>query len=99
MNERNEELKSVLSKSILFYEAQMSGKLPSWHQVEWRKDSCLTDGNDLGLDLSGGFFDAGDYVKFNYPLSLSLQVLAWSAIEFRQGYKRFFVNFKLKMPF
>ena len=75
------ELDKVLSKSILFYEAQMAGILPEWHRVPWRRDSCFTDGNDLGLDLSGGFFDAGDHIKFNYPLSFTLQVLAWSAPE------------------
>jgi len=35
---------TALHKSILFYEAQMSGSLPDWHRVKWRGDSgsCST---------------------------------------------------------
>ena len=50
----------VLLNSLKFYEAQMSGKLPDWNRISWRKDSCVDDGADVGLDLSGGFFDAGE---------------------------------------
>jgi endoglucanase len=28
--------------------------------VEWRNDSALEDGSDWGIDLTGGFHDAGD---------------------------------------
>ena len=27
------------------------------HRVEWRKDSQLEDGSDVGLDLVGGWYD------------------------------------------
>ena len=54
---------NALTKSILFYEAQMSGRLEPWHRVPWRSHSGLTDGCDVGLDLTGGFYDAGDHVK------------------------------------
>ena len=54
------------------------GKLPGWHEVKWRKDSCLEDGKDFGIDLSGGFFDAGDYMKFTFPLAFTMNVLSWS---------------------
>lgn len=36
--------KDALHKSILFYEAQRSGKLPSNQRVTWRGDSALHDG-------------------------------------------------------
>ena len=50
----------VLCKSILFYEAQRSGDLnEATNRVPWRKDSTLGDGSDVGLDLSGGWFDGG----------------------------------------
>ena len=49
--------KDVLHKSLLFYEAQRSGKLPADNRVPWRRDSCLTDGSDVGLDLTGGYND------------------------------------------
>ena len=48
----------VLNKSIQFYEAQRSGDLPEERmRVSWRKDSTLNDGSDVGLDLTGGWFD------------------------------------------
>ena len=37
--------------SNLFYQAQMSGVLPDWHQVPWRGDAGLKDGCDINLDL------------------------------------------------
>ena len=49
--------KEVIHKSLLFYEAQRSGKLPEDNRVEWRRDSALEDGSDVGLDLSGGYYD------------------------------------------
>lgn len=33
------------------------------------------------MDLSGGYYDAGDNVKFNFPMAFSVTMLAWSAIE------------------
>lgn len=39
----------ALTKSLLFYEAQRSGILPSTQTVQWRGDSGLKDGNDAGV--------------------------------------------------
>ena len=47
----------VLCKSILFYEAQRSGALPKDNRVKWRGNSALKDGSDVGLDLTGGWYD------------------------------------------
>ena len=41
----------VLSKSILFFEGQRSGKLPPNQRMIWRKDSALRDGFDIGASL------------------------------------------------
>jgi hypothetical protein len=49
--------KEVLCNSLLFYEAQRSGKLPPDQKVTWRKDSALNDGSDVGVDLTGGYYD------------------------------------------
>jgi len=49
--------KEVLRSSLLFYEAQRSGKLPPDQKVTWRKDSALNDGSDVGKDLTGGYYD------------------------------------------
>ena len=47
----------VLMKSILFYEAQRSGKLPSTNRINWRGDSALNDQGANGEDLTGGWYD------------------------------------------
>ncbi|XP_069960134.1 uncharacterized protein [Cherax quadricarinatus] len=47
----------VLCMSYLFYEAQRSGHLPSDQRVTWRWDSALSDGSDVGHDLTGGYYD------------------------------------------
>nr|XP_039252311.1 uncharacterized protein LOC120329657 [Styela clava] len=77
----------VLHKSILFFEAQRSGKLPSSNRIPWRGNSGLKDGCDIGVDLSGGWYDAGDFVKFGFPMAFSLTTLAWGGIHFRDAYK------------
>lgn len=77
----------ALQKSILFYELQRSGKLPETTRSNWRGDSCLNDGQDVGLDLSGGWFDAGDNVKFNLPMAYTTAMLGWSLYEDYDAYE------------
>ncbi|KAK4403496.1 Endoglucanase 8 [Sesamum angolense] len=72
----------ALSKTILFFEGQRSGKLPSTQRLTWRKDSALRDGADEGMDLTGGYYDAGDNVKFNFPMAFSTTLLAWGVLEY-----------------
>ncbi|WP_010177418.1 glycoside hydrolase family 48 protein [Aquimarina agarilytica] len=77
----------ALQKSLFFYEVQQSGELPSWNRVTWRGDSALNDGSDVGVDLTGGWYDAGDHVKFNFPMAFSVTALSWGAIEYEEAYK------------
>lgn len=76
----------ALQKSVWFYDAQRSGRLPAGNRVSWRADSAVRDGSDVGLDLSGGFYDAGDHVKFGLPFAFSMSMLAWGAVENRAAY-------------
>jgi endoglucanase len=78
----------VLQKSLVFYEAQQAGKLPEWNRVSWRGDSVTEDGADVGLDLSQGWFDAGDHVKFGFPMAASATTLAWGGIEYYDAYQQ-----------
>ncbi|HAX87807.1 MAG TPA: endoglucanase [Cyanobacteria bacterium UBA11370] len=78
----------VLQKSLYFYEAQRSGKLLENNRVEWRGDSGLKDGSDNGIDLTGGWYDAGDHMKFGLPMAASTTLLAWGAIEYEEAYKK-----------
>ncbi|MEV0269139.1 glycoside hydrolase family 9 protein [Hamadaea sp. NPDC050747] len=77
----------ALQKSIWFYEAQQSGAKPSWSRVGWRGNSGMSDGSDVGLDLTGGWYDAGDHVKFGFPMAASTTMLAWGAVEYRTAYQ------------
>ncbi|WP_156152249.1 glycoside hydrolase family 48 protein [Flammeovirga sp. OC4] len=78
----------ALQKSLFFYEAQQSGKLPEWNRVTWRDDSALDDGSDVGLDLTGGWYDAGDHVKFGFPMAFSVTTLAWGVVEYEDAYRQ-----------
>ena len=72
----------VLQKSMWFYEVQRSGKLPENNRVEWRGSSAVNDCGEGGVDLSGGWYDAGDNMKFNFPMASSLTLLAWGGLEY-----------------
>ncbi|TYK65145.1 glycoside hydrolase family 9 protein [Colwellia echini] len=78
----------ALQKSIYFYEAQQSGVLPEWNRTEWRGDSTVNDGSDNNIDLSGGWYDAGDHVKFGFPMAASATMLAWGVVEYPQAYEQ-----------
>jgi len=77
----------ALQKSLLFYELQRSGDLPEKVRCNWRGDSGLKDGSDAGLDLTGGWYDAGDNVKFNLPMAYTAAMLGWSIYESYDAYK------------
>lgn len=72
----------ALRKSILFFEGQRSGKLPPDQRLNWRRDSALRDGSYAGVDLTGGYYDAGDNVKFGFPMAFTTTMLSWSVIDF-----------------
>ncbi|XP_031271718.1 endoglucanase 8-like [Pistacia vera] len=73
---------AALHNSILFFEGQRSGRLPPDQRVQWRRDSGLHDGATAGVDLTGGYYDAGDNVKFGFPMAFTTTMLSWSIIDF-----------------
>jgi hypothetical protein len=78
----------ALQKSIYFYEAQQSGPLPPWNRVEWRGPAAMMDGAAEGVDLTGGWFDAGDHVKFGFPMAFSATMLAWGVVDYPLAYEQ-----------
>lgn len=69
----------LLHKSILFYEAQRSGKLPTNNRIPWRGDSGLKDGCTGGVcevDLTGGWYDgmvkSTNHTTIQYSLAVIL---------------------------
>ncbi|VFQ82405.1 unnamed protein product [Cuscuta campestris] len=81
----------ALHKALMFFNAQRSGKLPKHNNVSWRGNSCTKDGDrdsSTGFkDLVGGYYDAGDAIKFNFPQSFALTMLSWSVIEYSAKYE------------
>ncbi|KAF9263539.1 glycoside hydrolase family 9 protein [Marasmius fiardii PR-910] len=82
----NPQWSTLIGNLLYFYEAQRSGNLPSSNRVSWRNSSCTDDGKDVGLDLSGGYYDAGDYIKATFPLAFTLMSICWGATDFGRGY-------------
>ncbi|ODM94862.1 Endoglucanase E-4 [Orchesella cincta] len=76
----------VIEKSLLFYEAQRLGRLPSSNRIPWRGDAFVSDRGQNGEDLSGGYCDAGDFVKFGFPFTSAMTMLAWGMADFKAGY-------------
>ncbi|CAN1149603.1 Endoglucanase 11 [Linum perenne] len=72
----------ALSKSLLYFESQRSGRLPHLQRATWRHHSALLDGLEQGVDLVGGYYDAGDNVKFGLPMAFTITMLSWGVIEY-----------------
>ena len=82
----NSKYSEVLPLALKFYEAQRA--TGPFSTVSWRKAGGLDDGADVGRDLTGGWFDAGDHVKFNLPMSYSATMLNWGMLAFADGYSQ-----------
>ncbi|KAK4846814.1 hypothetical protein QYF36_022220 [Acer negundo] len=81
----------ALHKALMFFNAQKSGKLPKHNNVSWRGNSCTQDGksdsSSITKDLVGGYYDAGDAIKFHFPKAFAMTMLSWSVIEYSSKYE------------
>ncbi|PIA46990.1 hypothetical protein AQUCO_01400010v1 [Aquilegia coerulea] len=80
----------ALNKALMFFNAQRSGPLPKHNNVSWRGNSGMKDGlsdTSIRKNLVGGFYDAGDAIKFNFPSSFAMTMLSWSVIEYSAKYE------------
>lgn len=46
------------------------------------KSLIFVTGFNLKVDLVGGYYDAGDNMKFGFPMAFTTTMLSWSLIEF-----------------
>ncbi|XP_043713193.1 endoglucanase 24 isoform X3 [Telopea speciosissima] len=71
----------ALKLAVQFLDVQKSGKLVN-NPISWRGDSALADGKAVSLDLSKGMYDAGDHMKFGFPMAFTASVLSWAILEY-----------------
>jgi endoglucanase len=69
----------ALQKAVYFYECQQAGPLMSGNRVEWRGNATMNDG------IKGGWYDAGDHVKFNLPMAFAASMLGWGEYEYKSS--------------
>ncbi|KAJ1692648.1 hypothetical protein LUZ63_009346 [Rhynchospora breviuscula] len=74
---------AALATSLQFLQIQKAGKLIG-NTIAWRGDSALNDGKGAGLDLSKGLYDAGDHMKFGFPMAFTGTILSWTILEYKQ---------------
>ncbi|TKY45512.1 Endoglucanase 10 [Spatholobus suberectus] len=72
---------SALKTALQFFDIQKSGKLVD-DKITWRGDSGLKDGSQAKLDLTKGMYDAGDHMKFGFPMAFTATVLSWAILEY-----------------
>ncbi|OMO84647.1 Glycoside hydrolase, family 9 [Corchorus olitorius] len=58
-----------------------AGKLVD-NRISWRGDSGLEDGSEANLDLSKGMYDAGDSMKFGFPMAFTATIMSWAILEY-----------------
>jgi hypothetical protein len=83
----------LLQYLLYFYDANMCGTdVSEASGMTWRGNCHTYDGaidTPYGvMDLSGGYHDAGDHIKFNVPASLTAMTLALSYREFKDAFVR-----------
>ena len=70
---------TALKYSIYFYDANKCGpEAGDDNFFDWRGPCHTTDGSEKGLDLTGGFHDAGISVKFGLPQAYTASILGWA---------------------
>ncbi|KMS95422.1 hypothetical protein BVRB_008400 [Beta vulgaris subsp. vulgaris] len=71
----------ALKLALQFFDVQKSGRLVD-NKISWRGNSALEDGSEAKLDLSKGMYDAGDHMKFGFPMAFTATVLSWAILEY-----------------
>lgn len=81
-NDMKGRYKTVLNMTMVYYMIQRAGEIPPNYPVSWIYTSMLTD------PVQPGFYDAGDTLKLNFPLSGSVSFLAWGLVDLHDTYQK-----------
>ncbi|KAG2172253.1 hypothetical protein INT43_004794 [Umbelopsis isabellina] len=76
----------VLHKSYLFYHSQKSGHLP-YQRLAWRSHSCKNCVGTYGEDLSQGWYEAANTMKWGLPFGFTATQLAYNIFIFKDAMK------------
>lgn len=77
----------ALQDSVIFFDANKCGPNAGvGNYFSWRGACHTQDGSDVSLDLTGGYHDAGDHVKFALPAGYAMGVLNWALYEFGDSF-------------
>ncbi|MBN2533664.1 MAG: glycoside hydrolase family 9 protein [Spirochaetales bacterium] len=83
----------ALQKAIYFYDANMCGPdAREASRLDWRGNCHIWDAVHVHpsgsgtIDVSGGFHDCGDHVKFGQPQVYAIATLGWGYYEFKDAF-------------
>lgn len=79
----------AFEKGLWFFDANKCGPDAGQDSVcsSWR-GACHTSDSDGSIDLTGGYHDAGDHVKFGIPQFWTAGVLGWIYYEYKSDLDR-----------
>jgi len=74
----------ALDLALQFFDANKCGPDAAQDNVfSWRGACHTSDKGSSGEDLTGGYHDAGDHVKFGLPQAYSAAMLGWAMYEYK----------------
>tara|TARA_B100001059_G_scaffold173662_1_gene173873 strand:+ start:5965 stop:8757 length:2793 start_codon:yes stop_codon:yes gene_type:complete len=83
----------ALQKAMAFYYAQRAGDLPDDYPLDWRGDCFdyeleqLNGQYPVGPEILNRYMDAGDSPTFVLPISSAMTTMAWSGVDFNDGFQ------------
>ncbi|KAK4352560.1 hypothetical protein RND71_028078 [Anisodus tanguticus] len=79
----------ALNKALLLFDAQKSGPFVENSLIRFRGNSGMNDGSssEKHLDLVGGFYDAGNNIKFRFTTAYTVTLLSWTVIKYHEKYE------------
>lgn len=80
---------TALEYSLIFFDANKCGpEAGEDNYFDWRGACHTKDGEDVDIDLNGGYHDAGDHVKFGLPQAYAAATLAWTLYEYEDVFEQ-----------